>query len=85
MPPRIAIRAELLCQSRRTFSTSIRRLDAVELAYTRHDPPQPSSKPGPPILLMHGLFGSQRNNRTMSKYAVALPLPLVLTDASAES
>lgn len=52
--------------SRRLFSTTNRRCDVVDLAFHRHDPPDTSTK-GPPILLMHGLFGSQRNNRTMSK------------------
>lgn len=54
--------------ARRFFSTSLPRREAVPLAFQRHDPPDGSST-GPPILLMHGLFGSQRNNRTMSKYA----------------
>ncbi|KIW17257.1 hypothetical protein PV08_04448 [Exophiala spinifera] len=50
--------------SRRLFSTTQRRSDVVELAFHRHDAPDTSVK-GPPIVLMHGLFGSQRNNRTM--------------------
>ncbi|OCT54793.1 Abhydrolase domain-containing protein IMO32 [Cladophialophora carrionii] len=42
--------------------------DVVELAFSRHDPPEKTSMKGPgPIIIMHGLFGSQRNNRTMSK------------------
>ncbi|KIW71536.1 hypothetical protein PV04_03691 [Phialophora macrospora] len=42
--------------------------DVVELAFSRHDPPETTSMKGPgPIIIMHGLFGSQRNNRTMSK------------------
>jgi hypothetical protein len=42
--------------------------DVVELAFQRHDPPEKTSTKGPgPLIIMHGLFGSQRNNRTMSK------------------
>ncbi len=52
--------------SRRPFSSSSLRRDEVDLAFVRHDPPDHGDK-GPPIILMHGLFGSQRNNRTMSK------------------
>ncbi|KZF19338.1 alpha/beta-hydrolase [Xylona heveae TC161] len=40
----------------------------VPLAYDRHDPPTSSpSGPKPPIIFMHGLFGSKRNNRSISK------------------
>lgn len=42
--------------------------NVVELAFQRHDPPEKTALKGPgPIIIMHGLFGSQRNNRTMSK------------------
>ncbi|KAJ9611949.1 hypothetical protein H2200_003544 [Cladophialophora chaetospira] len=42
--------------------------EIVELAFQRHDPPEKTALKGPgPIIIMHGLFGSQRNNRTMSK------------------
>lgn len=55
---------------RRLFSSSALRSSTVPLAFTRHDPPSSSSgTSGSPILLLHGLFGSQRNNRSMSKYA----------------
>jgi hypothetical protein len=50
----------------RLFSTSTVRPDVVELAFHRHDAPDKGNQ-GPPIIVMHGLFGSQRNNRTMSK------------------
>lgn len=51
---------------RRPFSTSQNRRDVVDLAFHRHDSPDKENK-GPPLIVMHGLFGSQRNNRTMSK------------------
>ncbi|EXJ63048.1 hypothetical protein A1O7_03493 [Cladophialophora yegresii CBS 114405] len=43
--------------------------DIVDLAFSRHDPPEKSSTKGPgPVIIMHGLFGSQRNNRTMTDH-----------------
>jgi pimeloyl-ACP methyl ester carboxylesterase len=55
---------------KRLFSTSCRRLQH-SLAY--HAWPGPASSSAaeskcPPILFMHGLFGSKQNNRSMSKY-----------------
>ncbi|EXJ75633.1 uncharacterized protein A1O5_00140 [Cladophialophora psammophila CBS 110553] len=42
--------------------------DIVELAFHRHSPPEKTSIKGPgPLIIMHGLFGSQRNNRTLTK------------------
>ncbi|KIX10356.1 uncharacterized protein Z518_01438 [Rhinocladiella mackenziei CBS 650.93] len=54
---------------RRLFSNvqPLRDANVVELAFHRHDPPDVTTAKGPPIIIMHGLFGSQRNNRTMSK------------------
>ena len=56
-----------LSSSRKLLSND--KSDAiVELAFQRHDPPEKTALKGPgPIIIMHGLFGSQRNNRTMSK------------------
>ncbi|EHY57519.1 putative alcohol acetyltransferase [Exophiala dermatitidis] len=66
--PRIrAFQAVSSSVTRRTFSSSSIRRDVVELAFHRHDPPDKSSIAGPAIIVMHGLFGSQRNNRTLSK------------------
>ncbi|OAP56715.1 hypothetical protein AYL99_08827 [Fonsecaea erecta] len=42
--------------------------DVVDLAFHRHNPPEKTNTKGPgPLIIMHGLFGSQRNNRTLSK------------------
>lgn len=56
--------------SRRGFSTSPKgsQKKVIELAYTRHEPADTPAESRPPIIVMHGLFGSQRNNRTFSKY-----------------
>jgi pimeloyl-ACP methyl ester carboxylesterase len=43
----------------------------VELAYDLHISDQCKANPDtckPPILFLHGLFGSKANNRTISKY-----------------
>jgi hypothetical protein len=41
---------------------------AVDLSYSLHD------NQGDPIVILHGLFGSKKNNRSVSKYAVTSPL-----------
>jgi pimeloyl-ACP methyl ester carboxylesterase len=48
----------------------------MKIAYDLHDPPiRPDKSPkgprenAPPILFLHGLFGSKKNNRGISKYA----------------
>ncbi len=54
--------------SSRTLLSNDKPDDIVELAFQRHDPPEKTAMKGPgPIIIMHGLFGSQRNNRTISK------------------
>ena len=55
----------------RTFATSSRHCKQLELAYDLHEPPD-TKKSGTksqnaPIIFMHGLFGSKKNNRSMSK------------------
>lgn len=38
----------------------------LSLAYTKHEPSK--SEPGQaPLVIMHGLFGSKQNNRSISK------------------
>ena len=40
----------------------------VPLAYDLHEPAKPvADKQTSPIIVMHGLFGSKKNNRTISK------------------
>lgn len=40
---------------------------AVDLVYTLHD--EHGKAKGAPILILHGLFGTKKNNRSVSKYA----------------
>ena len=48
------------------FSSSIR--DTVSLAFDHHKPPQSDRhQQDAPIVFMHGLFGSKKNNRTVSR------------------
>ena len=54
----------------RTFATSSPAQDAVRLAYDLWGPPSRPSETrtlGNPIVFAHGLFGSKKNNRSMSK------------------
>ena len=54
------------CLAARYFSSSGSR--TVPLAYDLHEPPEPATdRQTSPILFLHGLFGSKKNNRTMSK------------------
>jgi len=50
----------------RLYSSSV---ETVPLAFTRHDPPAELRKPRheSPLVVMHGLFGSKQNNRSISK------------------
>jgi hypothetical protein len=53
--------------TRRAYSSVV---ETVPLAYTRHDPPADSPKPSSPLgplVILHGLFGSKQNNRSISK------------------
>ncbi|KAF4617049.1 hypothetical protein G7Y89_g15101 [Cudoniella acicularis] len=47
----------------RTYSSAPR----VSLAYDLHEPAKPSSNAPGAIIFMHGLFGSKKNNRSISK------------------
>lgn len=44
------------------------RLRAVDLAYRLHD--NSGKAKGDPIVMIHGLFGSKRNNQSVAKYRV---------------
>ncbi|KAF2756060.1 alpha beta hydrolase fold family [Pseudovirgaria hyperparasitica] len=58
---------QLKAQPRRSFTTSplLRELD---LAYDYYSPPtEEEANRNAPILFLHGLFGSKKNNRSMSK------------------
>lgn len=54
--------------------------NGIKLAYDIHEPPNASQTGStasqhnaPPIVFIHGLFGSKKNNRSMSKYAPSSP------------
>lgn len=54
------------------YSTSV---PTVPLVYDLHQPAKPVSDDpnhASPILFLHGLFGSKKNNRSISKYVAIL-------------
>ncbi|KAL2151981.1 hypothetical protein VTH82DRAFT_5165 [Thermothelomyces myriococcoides] len=52
----------------RIMAASYSQVSTVPLAYELHEPAKPvADKQTSPIIFMHGLFGSKKNNRTMSK------------------
>jgi hypothetical protein len=53
-------------QFSRGFKTSA-SLRALDLAFDYHE--NGGKATGAPIVFLHGLFGSKKNNRSMSKYA----------------
>lgn len=53
------------------LSSSSRAVSTVSLVYDLHEPAKPVSEDPnrqSPILFMHGLFGSKKNNRSISRY-----------------
>lgn len=59
---RPGLTAVSLAASRRAYSV------VSPLAYDLHEPPKPKfDEKHSPILFLHGLFGSKKNNRAMSK------------------
>jgi hypothetical protein len=62
--------------ARRAFSTT-ELPNGIKLAYDLHEPPKESAQShnAPPIIFIHGLFGSKKNNRSMSKYAPSPRIP----------
>ncbi|KAI1096839.1 alpha/beta-hydrolase [Rostrohypoxylon terebratum] len=65
--PRVALRSSTSLRaliSRPYTSTS----STVPLAYDHHEPPKGGARPqDAPIIFMHGLFGSKKNNRSVSR------------------
>lgn len=59
-----------LPSSRRAYSTPAR----VKLAFDLHEPTKGSHLQHAPIIFMHGLFGSKKNNRGMSKWATLVQI-----------
>ena len=49
--------------------------NGVKLAYDLHEPTKGVRENAPPIIFLHGLFGSKKNNRSISKYAPYSPVP----------
>ncbi|KAK6584345.1 hypothetical protein PZA11_002569 [Diplocarpon coronariae] len=72
MPPRIPVLGSRTLQSAfpratytgRPYSSKTKPL---ALSYDLHSPPKPSSASPREIIFMHGLFGSKKNNRSISK------------------
>ncbi|KAK4127711.1 alpha/beta-hydrolase [Parathielavia appendiculata] len=69
---RLPTPASALGSSRRLLAASLQSssspISTVSLAYDLHEPPKPVvDKQTSPIIFMHGLFGSKKNNRTISK------------------
>ena len=63
---RMILPASSSSSSSRPFSSSTR--DTVPLAFDHHDPPRSDRhRQDAPIIFMHGLFGSKKNNRTVSR------------------
>lgn len=68
---------QVLPLSRRAYSTTSR----VPLAFDLHKPPKEADEQNAPIVFMHGLFGSKKNNRGISKaLAKALGRPIYAVD-----
>ena len=57
------------CISRSFSSSPSRLLPTVPLVYDLHESPTPTvpDNKTSPIIVMHGLFGSKKNNRGISK------------------
>lgn len=54
--------------ARRPFSTA-ELSSGVKIAYDFFEPAKEATSKDAPIVFIHGLFGSKRNNGSMSKYA----------------
>jgi hypothetical protein len=72
MPPRIVTR-EVFGTTTKLWRKSYSTAPRVRLAYDLHEPANPSSNAPGAIIFMHGLFGSKKNNRSISKWAFYVP------------
>ncbi|KAF8433127.1 prolyl oligopeptidase-like protein [Terfezia claveryi] len=62
----------------RTYASTT---NTIPLAYDLHEPPKGTVTTGPPMVVMHGLFGSKQNNRSISKmFAKDLKRPVYAVD-----
>lgn len=71
--PRTHQPIRLILKQSRAYSTTELN-NGVTLAYDLHQPPAAANsglrslrENAPPIIFIHGLFGSKKNNRSMSK------------------
>ncbi|TLD25627.1 hypothetical protein PspLS_05784 [Pyricularia sp. CBS 133598] len=69
MAPSSKFASSIAAYSRqRGFASASGSIETVKLSYDLHEPAKPvSDKHTSPILVMHGLFGSKKNNRSISK------------------
>lgn len=65
MPPRLP--TLLILQPPRTLLRAYSTATKLTLAYDLHKPAKPVSNAPGAIIFMHGLFGSKKNNRSISK------------------
>jgi hypothetical protein len=65
-PSSIPFRPVAVLAGRRRYSSA---METVPLVYDLHEPAKPTvpDEKTSPILFMHGLFGSKKNNRSISK------------------
>lgn len=69
-----------IATTHRFYSSTSGSISHVPLAYDLHEPAKPVSDDPDrisPILFLHGLFGSKKNNRSISKY-VTSPLRILV-------
>ena len=59
--------------SKRPFSTT-ELSNGIKMAYELWEPEKGQEPQGAPIVFLHGLFGSKRNHRAISKYGVSYPV-----------
>lgn len=68
--PLVRLRHPCQPQCLRNFS-STPTVHKLKLAYDLYEPPQGSEAKNAPIVFIHGLFGSKKNNRSMSKFVLS--------------